>query len=103
MISDRDVAFYREKGYLVVPDVLDRETLTTMKSVLADLVAKAKGVTKHNDVYDLEPTHTPQNVRPTLYHVLNIDPETLNDYTDLFPIRQPVRLALASATGHWQL
>ena len=63
MISDRDVAFYRENGYLVVPDVLDRETLTTMKSVLADLVVKAKGVTKHNDVYDLEPTHTPQNPR----------------------------------------
>ena len=31
--------------------------------VIAGLVAKAKGVTSHNDVYDLEPTHTPENPR----------------------------------------
>jgi hypothetical protein len=34
-----------------------------MKEVIADLIAKAKGVTKHNDVYDLEPSHTPQAPR----------------------------------------
>jgi predicted dehydrogenase len=34
-----------------------------MKEVLADLIAKAKGVASHNDVYDLEPSHTPQNPR----------------------------------------
>ena len=74
MISDRDVAFYRENGYLLVEDVLDRSTLATMKGVIADLIGKAKGVATHSDVYDLEPTHTPENPRvrrikkPNLVH-----------------------------------
>src|SRR4249920_1449724 len=60
VISDRDVASYREKGYLLVEDVLDAATRARMKAVIADLIAKAKGVVQHNDVYDLEPSHTPQ-------------------------------------------
>ena len=34
-----------------------------MRKVIADLVARAAGVTTHNDIYDLEPTHTPENPR----------------------------------------
>lgn len=63
MISDRDVAFYRENGYLLVENVLDRSTRARMKEVIAELVAKAKGVAQHNDVYDLEPSHTPEAPR----------------------------------------
>jgi len=74
VISDKDVAFYRENGYLLVEDLLDRETRDRMKAVIADLIAKARGVTKHTDVYDLEPTHTPERPRvrrikkPNLVH-----------------------------------
>ena len=35
MISERDVAFYREQGYLVVPDVLEPETLGVLRRDLA--------------------------------------------------------------------
>jgi len=63
VISDRDVAFYRKNGYLLVEDVLDSSTRVQMKAVIADLIAKAKGVAQHNDVYDLEPSHTPQSPR----------------------------------------
>ena len=63
MISDRDVAFYRQNGYLLVENVLDRSTRARMKEVIAELVAKAKGVAQHNDVYDLEPSHTPEAPR----------------------------------------
>jgi ectoine hydroxylase-related dioxygenase (phytanoyl-CoA dioxygenase family) len=63
VISDRDVAFYRENGYLLVEDVLDSSTRARMKTVIADLIAKAKGVAQHNEVYDLEPSHTPQSPR----------------------------------------
>jgi len=63
VISDRDVAFYRENGYLLVEDVLDRSTMARMKEIIADLVSKAKGVMKHNEVYDLEPSHTPEAPR----------------------------------------
>src|SRR5690349_4018917 len=34
-----------------------------MKAVIADLIAKAKGVAKHTDEYHLEPTHTPEHPR----------------------------------------
>jgi ectoine hydroxylase-related dioxygenase (phytanoyl-CoA dioxygenase family) len=63
VISDRDVAFYRQNGYLLVENVLDRSTRARMKEVIAELVAKAKGVAQHNDVYDLEPSHTPEAPR----------------------------------------
>ncbi len=63
MISDREIAFYRENGYLLVENVLDRSTRARMKEVIADLVAKAKGVVEHDNVYDLEPSHTPQAPR----------------------------------------
>ncbi|MEO8007283.1 MAG: phytanoyl-CoA dioxygenase family protein, partial [Betaproteobacteria bacterium] len=63
MINAKDVAFYRENGYLLVENVLDAATLMKMRQCIADLVAKAAGVKTHNDIYDLEPTHTPENPR----------------------------------------
>jgi phytanoyl-CoA hydroxylase len=63
VISDKDVAFYRENGYLLVEDVLEPDTRLQMKAVIAEWIAQAKGVTKHTDVYDLEPTHTPEHPR----------------------------------------
>ena len=63
MINERDVAFYREQGYLLVENVLDAATLSKMRKTIADLVAKAAGVKTHNDIYDLEPTHSPDNPR----------------------------------------
>ena len=47
----------------MVENVLDAATRDAMKAVIADLVAKAKGVTTHNEIYDLEPTHTPGHPR----------------------------------------
>jgi ectoine hydroxylase-related dioxygenase (phytanoyl-CoA dioxygenase family) len=63
MVSDSQVEFYRTNGYLMVEDVIDRETLAEIKRVILDLVEGARGRTAHDDVYDLEPTHTPDNPR----------------------------------------
>ena len=63
MINEKDVASYRENGYLVVENVLDAATLARMRQSIADLVVKAAGVKTHNEVYDLEPTHTPEHPR----------------------------------------
>jgi len=59
MISERQVAGYREDGYVVVEDVIGPELLQRMTRVIAELTEKARGVTTHTDVYDLEPTHSP--------------------------------------------
>src|SRR5215813_10076619 len=63
MISDSLVQTYKRDGVIVVPEVLDLETLAKVRSVLAELVAGAASVTEHTDVYDLEPGHTPENPR----------------------------------------
>jgi phytanoyl-CoA hydroxylase len=63
MISERDVAFYREQGYLVVPDVLESETLGTLRRDLAVILEGAREVTSHTDVYDLEPGHRADDPR----------------------------------------
>ena len=63
MISEADVAAYRRDGVIVVPEVLDRETLARVRQVIAELVAGAAEVSEHTDVYDLEPSHTRENPR----------------------------------------
>ena len=59
MLSEQDVAAYRRDGVVVVPDVLDASMVGDLRRVVADLVAGAAQVSQHDDVYDLEPTHTP--------------------------------------------
>ena len=59
MISQQDVDLYRRDGVIVVPNVLDAGTLAALRGVVAEIVAGASKVTGHDDVYDLEPSHTP--------------------------------------------
>ena len=63
MISSRQVDFYNESGYVVVENVVDAAMRDSLKAVVADLISKARGLTTHNDVYDLEPSHTPDQPR----------------------------------------
>ncbi len=63
MISNDDVKAYQRDGVLIVPEVLGAETLTRMRSVVAELVAASAGTTEHTSVYDLEPGHTPEHPR----------------------------------------
>jgi hypothetical protein len=58
VITKQQIQSYHDNGYLVVENVLDATTIERIRQVIAGLVAKAAGVTAHNDVYDLEPTHT---------------------------------------------
>jgi len=63
MISDEQVRAYRRDGVIVVENVLDAETLAHLRSVVAELIAGAAAVAEHNEVYDLEPGHTPEAPR----------------------------------------
>ena len=63
MLSPADVTFYREQGYLVVPDVLDASTLDSVRRELARILDGARAVTAHTDVYDLEPGHRADDPR----------------------------------------
>jgi phytanoyl-CoA hydroxylase len=76
VITTAELDAYRENGYIVVENVVDTTMRDALKVVIADLVGKAKGLTAHNDVYDLEPSHSPGNPRvrrikkPTRVHSL---------------------------------
>ncbi|MDW3213869.1 MAG: phytanoyl-CoA dioxygenase family protein [Ilumatobacteraceae bacterium] len=58
-----DVAAYRQQGYVVVTDVLTTSELGAIRRELADVVAKAAGLTENDDVYDLEDSHSPASPR----------------------------------------
>jgi phytanoyl-CoA hydroxylase len=61
MITERDVEAYKRDGVIVVPEVLDANTLTQVRSVIAELVAGSANTLEHTDVYDLEPGHTAES------------------------------------------
>jgi ectoine hydroxylase-related dioxygenase (phytanoyl-CoA dioxygenase family) len=63
MITKQQVDFYHEQGYVLVENVVDKATLFAIHRVIEQLTAGARGKTKHDDVYDLEPTHTPDSPR----------------------------------------
>ena len=63
MLSQGQIDFYREQGYLLLENVLSAEELAAVRRVTDEVVAAARGVTEHDHVYDLEPTHTPQAPR----------------------------------------
>ncbi|MEM7407083.1 MAG: phytanoyl-CoA dioxygenase family protein [Pseudomonadota bacterium] len=58
MISDRDVEFYRENGYLVVPDALSHAQLEALRTDTERVVAGAAAVTENDKTYDLEDSHS---------------------------------------------
>jgi phytanoyl-CoA hydroxylase len=60
MIPESMVEAYRRDGVVVVPEVLNADTLRRVRGVIGELVAGAAEVSEHTDIYDLEPGHTPE-------------------------------------------
>ena len=58
MISDAQVEAYREKGYVLVPGVLDAAELAEIRAASDAFVARAAGLDASDDVLDLEDAHT---------------------------------------------
>ena len=59
-ISTADIAKYGRDGVIVIPGLLDEATRVRMKDVLAELLEGSRDVQAHDNVYDLEPTHSRQ-------------------------------------------
>ena len=62
MLTPDQVRAYRRDGYLVVENVLTSRELATLHQVIDTLVQASREVTDHNQIYDLEPTHSIQLV-----------------------------------------
>ncbi len=63
MISEQDVAFYHENGYLVVQNVLSDEEIQDLRRVTDEFVERARQVRTHDAVYDLEDSHSADDPR----------------------------------------
>ena len=62
-ISDAQVAFYREQGYLVVERLFEPEDIARLTAATAALVERSRGVSAHDEVFELEPDHAPEAPR----------------------------------------
>ena len=63
MLTDTQLEAYRKDGVIVVENVFDQATLGRLRKVVDEFIAQAAEVTDHTDIYDLEPTHTPEQPR----------------------------------------
>ena len=91
-IDEQGLGQYRRDGVVVVEGLLDAPTRQRMKQVLAGLIQSARDVRTHDDVYDLEPTHSAQQPR-----VRRIKKPHLVDPVFAEFMRSPRLLAVLSA------
>ncbi len=63
MLTKAQLEEYRDVGAIVVADVLSMDEVQRLRRVTDEFVERARGVTTHNDIYDLEDSHTPDNPR----------------------------------------
>lgn len=63
LIGEAQVAAYRRDGFIVVENVLSAGEVEALRRVTDDMVELSRGVTEHNRIYDLEPTHSAQEPR----------------------------------------
>lgn len=63
MITKQQVEFYNEHGFVVVEGVLSGKEVAHLRAVTELMVERARGLTGHNEIYDLEDTHRPDEPR----------------------------------------
>jgi ectoine hydroxylase-related dioxygenase (phytanoyl-CoA dioxygenase family) len=62
-VTAEQAAFYREQGYLVLPDIVPPTLVSRARQALAEIVERASAVSANDAVFDLEETHTPARPR----------------------------------------
>ncbi len=63
MLTRAQIEEYNEVGAIVVPDVLTPDEVRTLSDVTDGFVERARGLTGHTEIYDLEDSHTADNPR----------------------------------------
>ncbi|MFN8490267.1 MAG: phytanoyl-CoA dioxygenase family protein [Caldilineaceae bacterium] len=63
MLTQKQIDFYHEFGYIGVENVLSAAEIGELRRVTDEFVEKSRTVTQHTDVFDLEPGHTAENPR----------------------------------------
>jgi ectoine hydroxylase-related dioxygenase (phytanoyl-CoA dioxygenase family) len=63
MLTQEQINFYHENGYLGVNGVYTEEEIAELRRVTDEFVEKSRAYTEHTSVFDLEPGHTPEEPR----------------------------------------
>lgn len=63
MLTPQQIQFYRDAGYLGVENVFSAAEVAELRRVTDEFVEKSRAITANDAVFDLEPSHTPQNPR----------------------------------------
>ena len=63
MLTKAQIDEYNDIGAIVVPDVLTPAEVRHLRTVTDGFVDRARGVTAHNEIYDLEDSHSPDMPR----------------------------------------
>ena len=81
-LTQKDIEFYNQNGYILVDNVLSKEEITELSDVTDTFVEKSRSVTENNEDFVLEPGHTAEN--PKLYSLgtnLYSGPERSSGFT----------------------
>jgi len=103
MISDRQVERYRTDGFLVVENLLDSDEVAALGRVTDDFVARSKAIAEHDNIYDLEPSHSAGAPRvrrikaPHLHH--EVYDRTMRHPAILAVLRRLIGPAIRADTG----
>ena len=62
-LSSSQIDAYRNDGFIVVENVLSADDVRALREVTDDFVERARDVATHDDVYDLEPSHSADEPR----------------------------------------
>ena len=63
MLTQAQIDEYNRVGAIVVPDILTPDEVAGLRRVTDMFVEKSRAITTHNDIYDLEDSHTPAQPR----------------------------------------
>src|SRR5258708_751552 len=89
MLTDTQIEAWRRDGYLVIPRLIEGEQLAELRALTDRIVAEARGVAASDELYDLEPTHSPslprgRRLKPAIFkrhaffHALTRDPKIVS-------------------------
>jgi len=91
VLSDDQVEFYRDRGYLVLEGRIPEPALQGIRDEIARFVAEARGMTASNERIDLEDSHTPEAPRVRRIKLPHLLSPVFNDLLRSDWILAPVR------------
>lgn len=91
VLSEDQVGFYQENGYLVLENHLKQDTIEAVRQEIARLEQLAAGMTESDDRIDLEDSHSPDDPRIRRIKLPHTQSSLFNELLHSDDILAPVR------------